>query len=97
VNVYRRSEGTSRRLYHLDAYRLSSAAEAEDLDLDLMIESGPMVVEWAERIQAVLPDEHLWIRMRYVDEEQRDLLFTARGQRYQKMLALIRRQLYGVV
>ena len=96
VNVYRRSEGTSQRLYHLDAYRLSSAAEAEDLDLEEMIESGPLVVEWAERIQAVLPDEYLWIRLRYVDEGQRDLLFTARGQRYQKMLAFIRRQLYGV-
>jgi hypothetical protein len=34
--------------------------------------------------------------MRYVDEKQRDLLFTARGGRYQKMLAYIRRQLYGV-
>jgi tRNA threonylcarbamoyladenosine biosynthesis protein TsaE len=96
VNVYRRSEGIRQRLYHLDAYRLSGAAEAEELDLDAMIESGPMVVEWAERIQAALPDQRLWIRMRYVDEEQRDLLFTAYGQRYEKMLAFIRRQLYGV-
>jgi tRNA threonylcarbamoyladenosine biosynthesis protein TsaE len=96
VNVYRRSEGTGRRLFHLDAYRLSSAAEAEDLDLDAMIENGPLVVEWADRIQAALPDEHLWVGMRYVDEKQRDLLFTARGERYQKKLAFIRRQLYGV-
>ena len=31
VNVYRHLE--NKRLYHLDAYRLSGAAEAEDLDL----------------------------------------------------------------
>jgi tRNA threonylcarbamoyladenosine biosynthesis protein TsaE len=31
VNLYRRPEGA--RLYHLDAYRLSGASEAADLDL----------------------------------------------------------------
>jgi hypothetical protein len=33
VNVYRRGDDAARRLYHLDAYRLDSAAEAEELDL----------------------------------------------------------------
>jgi tRNA threonylcarbamoyladenosine biosynthesis protein TsaE len=38
VNEYRRPDGCC--LYHLDAYRLSSAWEAEDLDLERMIENG---------------------------------------------------------
>lgn len=93
VNWYRRPNGQS--LYHLDAYRLQSAAEAEDLDLDAMLESGPLVIEWAERIQAALPHEHLWVTLRWVDFEQRDLLFTARGARYQALLRSFRKCLFG--
>lgn len=47
VNVYRRPG--FQRLYHMDAYRMNGASEAEDLDITAMLESGPLVVEWAER------------------------------------------------
>lgn len=89
-------EKAVQRLYHLDAYRLSGAEEAEALDLDNLLESGPMVVEWADRIRNALPEECLTIGMRYVDEEQRDLVLTAHGTRYQEMLHEFRRQVYGV-
>ncbi len=94
VNVYRHPQG--RKLYHLDAYRLSNADEAEDLDLLGMLENGPMVVEWAERIQSALPAAHLWINLRWVDEEQRDMLFKAQDEYYLSILAELRRQIYGV-
>ena len=94
VNVYRRPDG--QRLYHLDAYRLENAAEAWDLDLENMLANGPMVVEWANRIQKALPDENLWIRMRYIEESQRDLVFTANGGRYQKMLHTLQEKVFGV-
>ena len=84
------------RLYHLDAYRLTGAAEAEDLDLDAMLESGPMVVEWADRIQEALPIEHLWASFVWIDENQRDMVFVAHGSRYEAMLAAIRKQIFGV-
>jgi tRNA threonylcarbamoyladenosine biosynthesis protein TsaE len=93
VNLYRRHTGE--RLYHLDAYRLSGPREAEDLDLEAMLESGILVVEWAERIRAALPDEHLWISLRWVSTEQRDLVFTARGERYNALLAGFRQRVYG--
>jgi tRNA threonylcarbamoyladenosine biosynthesis protein TsaE len=93
VNLYRRPDGG--RLYHLDAYRLSGALEAEDLDLDAMIETGPLVIEWAERIQFILPKEHLWITLRWIDFDQRDMVFTARGAYYQKLLATFRKRIYG--
>ncbi len=101
VNVYRRSNGAQtgkaeQRLYHLDAYRLSGSEEAAALDLDNLLDSGPMVVEWADRIRQALPEECLTIRMRYVDEEQRDLVLTAHGTRYNAMLHEFRRQVYGV-
>jgi tRNA threonylcarbamoyladenosine biosynthesis protein TsaE len=93
VNLYRKPE--NRRLYHMDAYRMNSPAEAEDLDIIAMLENGPLVVEWAERVQAVLPAEGLWTTLKYVDQDQRDLVFAARGERYKQLVVDLRRQLFG--
>ena len=98
VNVYRKP-GSS--LFHLDAYRLSGPAEAEDLDLDAMIEGGPLVIEWADRIQEALPPERLWVTLRWVSvyeagDTQRDIMFTAHGERYVSLLAELRKRLFGV-
>lgn len=93
VNVYRRLDG--QRLYHLDAYRLSGPAEAEDLDLDEMLESGVLVVEWCDRIQAALPRELLQVKLTYIGEYQRDLLVSGTGPRYQKVLSTLRKGIYG--
>jgi len=93
VNVYRRPDGG--RLYHLDAYRLNGPGEAVDLDLDTMIENGSMVVEWADRVLSALPEDHLWVKLVYVEEDQRDLLFSAHGERYQVVLSALRKGVYG--
>lgn len=93
VNLYRRPDG--HRLYHLDAYRLNCLPEAEELDIDAMLETGPLVVEWAERIQPVLPHEHMWVTLTMVDETQRDLVFRARGLHYETLLRTFRKRVYG--
>ncbi len=94
VNVYRRPD--KGKLFHLDAYRLSGDAEAEDLDVDALLENGPLVVEWADRILGALPGQYLWVTLQWVDENQRDLLFTAHGPRYQEVLSHLREQVFGV-
>jgi tRNA threonylcarbamoyladenosine biosynthesis protein TsaE len=94
VNVYRRPEGG--KLFHLDAYRLSGAAEAEDLDIDTLLESGPLVIEWADRIQGALPKECLWVTLQWVDDNQRDMVFSASGARYASLLNDLRKHIYGV-
>jgi tRNA threonylcarbamoyladenosine biosynthesis protein TsaE len=93
VNVYRRPDGL--RLYHLDAYRLSGVDEAIDLDLEAMLDQGPMLVEWAERVQDALPGEGLWVHLNYVDETQRDMIYRARGAHYEALLARFRKLVYG--
>jgi tRNA A37 threonylcarbamoyladenosine biosynthesis protein TsaE len=40
----------------MDAYRLANALEAEDLDLVPLMENGALVIEWADRIKAVIPE-----------------------------------------
>jgi tRNA threonylcarbamoyladenosine biosynthesis protein TsaE len=93
VNVYRHIDGI--RLFHLDAYRLNDSTEALDLDLESMLEQGPMVVEWAERVQSVLPDEGLWVQLNYIDDVQRDLIFSGRGHYYEDLLSRFRKIIYG--
>lgn len=93
VNLYRRSDGQN--MYHMDAYRMDSAAEAEDLDLDAMLENGVIVVEWAERIQPVLPHACIWVKMRYIADEQRGMVFTVQGERSEYLLAQFRRRVFG--
>lgn len=94
VNVYRRHDQI--RLFHLDAYRLSGPAEALDLDIDAYIEQGPLVIEWADRIQEALPSAGLRVTLNWVDENQRDMIFTVNGARYQEMLANFRKKVFGV-
>ncbi len=93
VNEYRRPDG--RCLYHLDAYRLANWLEAEDLDLDRMLETGSLVIEWPERIQEVLLPDRLWIGLRWVADEQRGMTFSCHGERYEDLLVEFRKRVFG--
>jgi tRNA threonylcarbamoyladenosine biosynthesis protein TsaE len=93
VNVYRRPD--SQVLYHLDAYRLSGAQDAWELDLDEMFEKGPLLIEWADRICEALPVDFLSVKLTLVDENQRDLLIDAHGSRYETLLTAFRKGVYG--
>jgi tRNA threonylcarbamoyladenosine biosynthesis protein TsaE len=50
-------------LVHVDAYRLGSLAELDDLDLDASVEDSVTVVEWGEGKAEVLAGERLEIRI----------------------------------
>ena len=90
VNVYRRSKG-SEQLFHFDTYRLETPPEAEELDIDAMLLQGPLVIEWPERMQSVLPSQRLWITLEQVDDESRRMTFLAVGARYEALLSEYRR------
>jgi tRNA threonylcarbamoyladenosine biosynthesis protein TsaE len=93
VNVYRRLD--QNQLFHLDAYRILSQEEAIDLDLDSMLAQGPLMVEWADRIEEALPKDFLWIRMKLINDEQRDFIVHARGERHKLLLDQLREGIYG--
>jgi tRNA threonylcarbamoyladenosine biosynthesis protein TsaE len=93
VNLYRRADQS--QLFHMDAYRLDSTPEAEELDLDSMLAQGPLLIEWPERIDGLVPNERLWVQLEHIDEEERELKFRSRGKRYDGLLEIIRRAAYG--
>jgi tRNA threonylcarbamoyladenosine biosynthesis protein TsaE len=93
INSYRKPDG--QLLHHMDAYRIESALEAEDLDLDALLSTGPLLVEWAERISPALSAERLTIHMTWMADEQRNLVFTPHGTRYEQLLKAFKRQAFG--
>ena len=93
INEYHRPDGDI--LFHLDAYRLNSAIEGEDLDLDGMLSRGSLVIEWPEKIQNALPSSMLTISMRWMAEEHRGLVLSATGDEYRGILDEIHKQVYG--
>ena len=85
-------------LYHVDLYRLDTPVdEALAIGLDEYIGGhGVVVVEWADRIRDLLPDECLWIELRHLDDSKRGILIKAHGDRYRELLQRFRENAFGV-
>lgn len=93
VNIYRRAD--AKQFFHLDAYRLNSVPEAEELDLESMLEQGPLVIEWPERMGDLIPKNRLWVDFDYMSDEHRQMVFKASGKHYDSLLNEIRRTMFG--
>ncbi len=95
VNEYQRPGGNT--LFHCDAYRLQPENPLDNaiLDLDRVFEGGALVMEWAERMKAALPAEKLWIEMDWINPDQRHLILTPFGRRYENILKKLQQALFG--
>lgn len=93
VNMYRRADQS--QLFHMDAYRLESTSEAEELDLDSMLAQGALLIEWPERMNGLIPNERLWVNLEHIDEEEREMKFKSSGKRYDELLEVIRHGTFG--
>lgn len=93
VNEYRRAD--QERMFHLDAYRLDSALDADLLDFDRMFLRGPVVIEWVEKVKSILPENYLWITLKYTGMEHRAMMLIPQGKRYMGIVEKLRRKLYG--
>lgn len=94
INEYNRMDGGT--LFHFDAYRIGSPWEAEELDLERMLQRGPLLIEWAERILPILPKEMLWIRMGWISDEHRQITIEPKGARNVSLAQTFRHRSFGV-
>ena len=71
-------------LVHVDAYRLGSTIELDELDLDTDVSSSITVVEWGEGKVEQLADDRLIIAIMRSDEDAdtRTVEFTGVGTRW---------------
>jgi tRNA threonylcarbamoyl adenosine modification protein YjeE len=56
-------------LVHVDAYRLGSLADVDDLDLDASAAESVTVVEWGHGLVEQLADEHLLVELERADDD----------------------------
>jgi len=66
-------------LFHVDAYRLQTIGEFEDLAAVEAGEDGVVVIEWGTAVTAVLPRDRLEIQFNVEEDDARTLVFTPRG------------------
>ncbi|MHB9034634.1 MAG: tRNA (adenosine(37)-N6)-threonylcarbamoyltransferase complex ATPase subunit type 1 TsaE [Anaerolineae bacterium] len=81
-------------LYHVDLYRIDNPLDISSLGLaDYMYGDGVTVIEWAERARESMPANCLWIKIEFLGDTERRLVFEAHGKRYETLLEALRSSL----
>jgi tRNA threonylcarbamoyladenosine biosynthesis protein TsaE len=69
LNIY---EGGKLTVYHLDAYRVSGEEDLEAIGFsELLEQGGVVVVEWASRVEGVLPEKVIRVGIEHLGESRR--------------------------
>ena len=74
-------------LVHVDAYRLGSVADVDDLDLDASTDESVTVVEWGQGLVEQLADEHLEVRLDREDDDVRTAVLVPHGPSWEERLS----------
>ena len=73
-------------LVHVDAYRLGSVADVDDLDLDASTAESVTVVEWGQGLVEQLADEHLVVELDRRDDDVRTVRLVPVGPGWEQRL-----------
>ena len=75
INEYKTKDDKS--IYHFDCYRLETPEEAYGFGAEEYLDSGSIcLIEWAEKIQPLLPQEVHRIKLEYIDQNTRKIEFS---------------------
>ena len=73
-------------LYHFDVYRIGSSEEMYDIGYEDYINgNGVCIIEWANLIEDILPEEYLKIELNYKDMS-REMILTPKGEKYENIV-----------
>lgn len=83
-------------VYHFDTYRLRDVSAFADLGVEEYFSGdGICFVEWADRVESVLPRDRLQIELNVIGSAARRLRITATGLRSQGVLARWRQAIFS--
>lgn len=75
VNVYDVEQPQKGEVYHFDCYRLKDIREAMDFGAEEYLYSGNYCfIEWPEKIEALLPDDTVWVKIEPQENGERRLV-----------------------
>ena len=68
-------------LYHMDVYRTNGKTEGLGIE-EYFDKGGVTIIEWAEMIEDILPEERLDITFKITGENNRTMVITPHGDKY---------------
>ena len=80
-------------LGHADLYRIKSSNELEALGIDNILERGPVLIEWPEKIKNFYENDTLEIKFKNINEKKSIELTNIKG--WKKRISLIMREHHG--
>lgn len=80
----------SRNIAHCDTYRLRSSEDLLDLGIEEYFEGDWIcLVEWADRVEDILPEEFLKISIEHRGETSRSVTFEGHGEVAQSVISQV--------
>lgn len=68
-------------LYHIDVYRTNGKIDSLGIE-EYFDKGGVTIIEWAEMIEDILPEERLDITFKITGENSRIMVITPHGEKY---------------
>jgi len=67
-------KGKFKTFYHIDCYRIN-AQDILDLEFDEIISNSKniIIIEWADKIKKILPEQTIILKFDFIDEETREI------------------------
>ena len=91
VQLYEHAAGA---IWHFDLYRLSAPEDAYELGIEDAFAGAVSLIEWPERLGALMPADWLEVRLAPgADEEARIVTITSHGPRGEALAAALARDL----
>lgn len=71
-------------LYHFDLYRIKNSQELCNIGYEeFVFGDGVTVIEWAERMEGLLPKDYLRLEFSFLEQNQREIKISSPNKYYQ--------------
>ncbi len=75
------------KLFHFDVYRIEDIEEMYDLGYEEYFYSGGVcIIEWANLIKEILPEDIINIEISTLDEGKREIVISGKGEKFDHLV-----------
>jgi len=79
-NIVHSYESNSVTLHHFDVYRVNDEDDLFEIGFEEYLYKGDIcIIEWADLIKNMLPDNTIWIKLQRTDDNPEQRIITIRG------------------
>lgn len=76
-------------MYHFDVYRIDKI-DADYMGFDeYLFSDGVSIIEWAEKIKELLPEDTLYIDIKKISDTKREFEFIPTGEKSKKIMEVL--------